>query len=135
MQNNSEFVHLKRFFETFDWLPISEILGKTRFSRQGRTKEFSLICLFRAFLLKAYLLTDDNTTLVKRLRENNVYVEFCNLKKVPSHDTLSKFERKLSHKFEQTFNFLDEVLEKNGAFENDDMSFDGTDIPGLIKSK
>ncbi len=135
MQNISEFDHLKRFFDMFDWLPIVEILGKTRFSRRGRKNDFPNVCLFRAFLLKSYLLIDDNTLLVKRFQENKSYLEFCNLKKVPSHDTLSKFERKFFYKSEEIFIFLDELLENNFAFENDDSSFDGTDIPVPFKSK
>ena len=135
MQNSSEFIPLKRFIETFDWLPIREILGKTRFSRRGRKKYFSNLSLFKAFLLKSYLLVDDNTVLVKRFQENKSYLEFCNLQKVPSHDVLSKFERKFSYKFMEIFEFIDELLENNGAFENDDLSFDGTDIPVHFKSK
>lgn len=135
MQNSSEFRCLKRIFDSFDWLPIIEILGKTRFSRRGRKKLFSNVSLFKAFLLKSYLLMDDNTVLVKRLHENQSYLTFCNFQKVPSHDVLSKFEKKYSHKFESIFDFLDDLLEKNGTFEDDDMSFDGTDIPVPIKSK
>ena len=45
MQNSSEFVYLKRFFETFDWLPITEILGKTRFSRRGIIKDFPTLSI------------------------------------------------------------------------------------------
>lgn len=135
MQNSKEFLDLKSFIQEFDWLPISEILGKTRFSRRGRKRDFNPVNLFRAFILKSYLLVDDNTILAKRLQENKSYLEFCGLGKVPSHDTLSKFERRFSHKFIDIFNFLDEILEKSGAFENDDMSFDGTDIPVPIKNK
>ena len=134
MQNNKEFLHLKSIIQEFDWLPIVKIFGKTRFSRRGRKKEFEPVHLFRAFILKSYLLIDDNTLLVKRLQENKSYLEFCAVKKVPSHDTLSKFERKFSHKFIDIFNFLDDILEKSGAFENDDMSFDGTDIPVPMKN-
>ena len=133
MQNNKEFLDLKSFIQEFDWLPIVEILGKTRFSRRGRKRDFNPINLFRAFILKSYLLVDDNTILAKRLQENPSYLEFCGLGKVPSHDTLSKFERKFSHKFIDVFNFLDDILEKSGAFENDDMGFDGTDIPVPMK--
>lgn len=135
MQNNKEFLHLKGYIRTFDWLPIVQILGKTRFSRRGRKKEFESVNLFRAFILKSYLLIDDNTILVKRLQENKSYLEFCGFKKIPSHDTLSKFEKKFSHKFMEVFNFIDYILEKSGAFENDDMSFDGTDIPVPMKNK
>ena len=135
MQNSSEFMHLKRFIEAFDWLPITEILGKTRFSRRGRKKDFSSLSLFKSFLLKSYLLIDDNTLLVKRLHENKRYLEFCGLQKIPSHDTLSRFERMFSYKFIGIFEFLDDLLESIGAFEFDDSSFDGTDIPVLIKSK
>ncbi len=135
MQNYSDFMPLKRLFETFDWLPIIEILGKTRFSSRGRKKDFSNLNLFKAFVLKSYLLVDDNTLLVKRFHESKQYREFCNFQKIPSHDTLSRFERKFSNKFIKIFEFLDYLLEKNGVFENDDMSFDGTDIPVLVKNK
>ena len=135
MQNYSDFMPLKRLFETFDWLPISEILGKTRFSSRGRKNDFSNLNLFKAFVLKSYLLIDDNTVLVKRFHENKQYREFCSFQKIPSHDTLSRFERKFSNRFIKIFEFLDDLLEKNGAFENDDMSFDGTDIPVLVKNK
>jgi len=35
----------------------------------------------------------------------------------------------------EIFDYLDDTLEKSGVFENDDMSFDGTDIPVPIKNK
>ena len=35
----------------------------------------------------------------------------------------------------QIFVFVDDVLESQKVFENDDMSFDGTDIPVPIKHK
>lgn len=135
MRNSSDFIALKRTIDSFDWLPIGEILGKTRFSRRGRKKYFSDIGLFKAFLLKSYLLIDDNTVLVKRFEENKSYLEFCNFKKVPSHDILSKFERKYAHKFIEVFEFLDDLLEKYGTFENDESSFDGTDIPVPFKNR
>ena len=91
--------------------------------------------LFKAFILKLYLLIDDNTVLTKRLQENKSYLEFCALKRIPSHDTLSKFEKKFFYKFMEVFIFLDDILEKSGAYEDDDMSFDGTDIPVPMKSK
>jgi hypothetical protein len=135
MQNNKDFLYLKSCIQSFDWLPVSQILGKTRFSRRGRKKDFEPVNLFKSFVLKSYLLIDDNTVLAKRLRESDSYLEFCGLKKIPSHDTLSKFEKKFSHKFMEVFDFLDGILEKSGAFENDDMSFDGTDIPVPMKNK
>ena len=135
MQNSKEFLHLKSFFREFDWLPIVQILGKTRFSRRGRKKDFPSLCLFKSFVLKSYLLIDDNTLLVKRFHENKQYLEFCSLQKIPSHDTLSRFERNFSYKFISIFEFLDDTLEKSNVFVNDDMSFDGTDIPVPIKSK
>jgi len=135
MQDNKEFLYLKSFIQEFDWLPIAEILGKTRFSRRGRKRDFNPVNLFRTFILKSYLFIDDNTTLAKRLHENKTYLQFCGLGKVPSHDTLSKFERKFSYKFIDVFIFLDDILEKSGAFDEDDMSFDGTDIPVPMKSR
>lgn len=135
MQKDADFTHLKRIMDTFDWLPLGEILGKTPFSRRGRKKEFLPVNLFRAFLLKSYLLLDDNTLLVRRLSENKEYLHFCSLARVPSHNVLSDFEKNYAHKFMPVFEFLDDILEKNGAFENDEMSFDGTDIPVPIKHK
>lgn len=135
MQNDEDFLPLKSLFDTFDWVPIAHILGKSRFSRRGRKKEFKPVNLFRAFVLKSYLLVDDNTNLTKRLKENKEYLAFCGLTKAPSHDILSKFERKYSYKFLDIFELLDDILEKNDIFEYDDMSFDGTDIPVLIKNK
>jgi hypothetical protein len=135
MSNSEEFLHLKTFMQTFDWLPVKEVLGKTRFSSRGRKKDFEPVDLFKTFVLKSYLLIDDNTLLVKRLNENRSYLEFCNLKKIPSHDTLSKFEKMFSYKFIDIFDFLDDILEECGVFENDDISFDGTDIPVPMKNK
>ena len=135
MQNYQEFLHLKSSILEFDWLPINQILGKTRFSRRGRKRDFNPVNLFRAFILKSYLLVDDNTILRDRLQENQSYLEFCGFQKIPSHDILSKFEKRFSHKFVEVFNFLDDILEKSGVFENDDMSFDGTDIPVPMKNK
>ncbi len=135
MQKTTEFMHLKTIMTTFDWLPVSEILGKREYSRRGRKKEFLPITMFKAFLLKSYLLLDDNTLIVQRLSENQEYLDFCGLTRVPSHDVLNDFEKNYAHRFINVFEFLDDILEKSGAFEDDGMSFDGTDIPVLIKHK
>lgn len=135
MQKTTEFTHLKRLMDTFDWLPIAEILGKREYSRRGRKKEFLPINLLKVFLLKSYLLLDDNTLAVQRLSENKEYLDFCGLMRVPSHDILNDFENTYAHKFISIFKFLDDILEKNNAFEDDDLSFDGTDIPVPFKHK
>ncbi len=135
MQKDADFTHLKRIMNAFDWLPVGEILGKSSFSRRGRKKEFLPVNLLRAFLLKSYLLLDDNTLLVRRLSENKGYLHFCSLARVPSHNVLSDFEKKYAHKFMSVFEFLDDILEKNHAFDEDGMSFDGTDIPVPMKNK
>ena len=135
MQKTTEFTHLKRLMDTFDWLPIAEILGKREYSRRGRKKEFLPINLLKVFLLKSYLLLDDNTLAVQRLSENKEYLNFCGLMRVPSHDILNDFENTYAHKFISIFKFLDDILEKNNAFEDDDLSFDGTDIPVPFKHK
>ena len=129
MSSSNEFLRLKAFMRSFDWLPVREILVKKLLSRRGRRKDFELVNLFKVFVLKSYLLIDDNTIIVKRLSENKEYLEFCGLRKIPSHDTLSRFERNFSHKFIIIFECLDDILELTGIFENDDLSFDGTDIP------
>lgn len=135
MQKDADFMHLKRLMDTFDWLPVGEVLGRIHFSRRGKKKEFFPINLFRVFLLKSYLLLDDNTLIVRRLSENKEYLCFCGLKRAPSHDVLNNFEKNFAHKFIYVFEFLDDILEKNYAFEDDDLSFDGTDIPVPFKLK
>lgn len=85
MLNNKEFLHLNSLIQEFDWLPIIEILGKTRLSPRGRKMEFYPTNLFRAFILKSYLLVDDHTVLVKRLQENKSYLKFCGFKKIPKN--------------------------------------------------
>jgi hypothetical protein len=135
MSDSDDFLRLKTFMCSFDWLPVKEILGKRFVSRRGRKKDFERVNLFKVFVLKSYLSIDDNTIIVKRLSESKVYLEFCGLRKIPSHDTLSRFEKAFSHKFIDIFEFLDDTLEASGVFENDDISFDGTDIPVPFKNK
>lgn len=135
MQKTTDFDHLKSFIIAFDWLPIAELLGKSEYYRRGRKKKFLPANLFRVFLLKSYLLLDDNTLVVRRLSENKEYLDFCGLAKTPSHDVLNNFEKNYSHRFVSIFEFLDDFLEKNHAFEDDDMGFDGTDLPVPFKLK
>jgi len=105
------------------WLPQR----KSRFGRTGFTK----ISLFLALLLKIREHIQYDTALVRKLEENSTYRHFCGFQKdnIPSHDTFSRFNRKLTPRRLQTIvRKIDEYLAREGAFLKDELSLDATDI-------
>lgn len=105
------------------WLPRR----KSQFGRTG----FSSISLFLSLLLKirGYILYD--TALVRKLHENVTYRQFCGFRKdnIPSHDTFSRFNRKLTPRRLQTIiRKIDDYLVDLNAFMEDELSLDATDI-------
>ena len=60
--------------------------------------EHTRIIKIQCFLIKIRENYPYNTTLARKLRENKTYHEFCGFRKakVPSHDTISRFNRKLT---------------------------------------
>ncbi len=105
------------------WLPQR----KSRFGRTG----FSSISLFLALLLKIREHIQYDTALVRKLDENVTYRHFCGFWKdhIPSHDTFSRFNRKLTPRRLQTIvQKIDDYLVKEGAFQKDELSLDATDI-------
>ncbi len=107
----------------YRWLPQR----KSRFGRTG----FSSISLFLALLLKIREHIQYDTALVRKLKENVTYRHFCGFGKdhIPSHDTFSRFNRKLTQKRLQTIvQKIDNYLVQEGAFLKDELSLDATDV-------
>lgn len=125
---------LKKIVIEFDWVPVAEILKRNSDSR-GKKSMFKAVNCLRAFILGAHLEIEDDTELARRIAQQKEYQEFCGASKSPSHDVLTKFRNNYRYKIEKVFYYLDDLLESLGAFEDDSLSFDGTDIPVPIKNK
>lgn len=105
------------------WLP-------RRKSHRGRPP-FSSMSLLFALLLKIHEQIPYDTTLARKLEEIETYRCFCGFRKgnTPSHDTLSRFNRKLTPRRLQTLiRKIDAHLAELGAFWRDELSLDGTDL-------
>ena len=112
------------------WLPIR----KSRRGRAGYTSE----SLFLAFLIKLRENISHDTKLAQKLRGNDTYRKFCGFRKgvTPSHDTISRFNRKLTSKRLKTIQVkLDEMLTKEGIFDQDELAIDATDILSNPRNK
>lgn len=84
-----------------------------------------------AFLLKIREHIQYDTALVRKLKENVTYRHFCGFWKdhIPSHDPLSRFNRKLTQKRLQTIvQKINDYLVQEGAFLKDELSLDVTDV-------
>ena len=127
------FDDLKTIVVNLDWTPIAEILRRTKDSR-GRKTIFKPVNCFRAFILGAFLEIEDDTELARRISEHKEYQEFCGVRGSPSHDVLTDFRNDYEHLLANVFFYFDDLLESLGAFKNDALSCDGTDIPVPIKN-
>jgi hypothetical protein len=127
-------IDLKNLSEQIDWFYIAGILTRKK-DKRGRKQEFTPVMCFKAFVLKAHLQIEDDTELARKLDENPEYPKFCGMHKSPSHDVLSDFRNNYAHKIRKAFDYFDELLERLGAFKNDALSTDGTDIPVPIKNR
>jgi len=128
------FYDLKRLIEKIDWVPIAEILKRNKDSK-GKKTTFKPVNCFLAFLLGAYLEIEDDTELARRIAQHKEYQEFCGINKAPSHDVLTDFRQNYKHLLKKIFYYFDDLLESLGAFKDDALSLDGTDIPVPIKNK
>ena len=105
------------------WLP-------RRKSRLGRPA-YDPLELFLALLLKIRENIPYDTVLVRKIRENETYRRFCGFgsSNIPSHDTISRFNRKLTEQRLQTIvSKIDQRLADIGAFDGDDLAIDATDV-------
>lgn len=128
------FSHLKSLVLGFDWTPIAEILKRNK-DKRGRKNLFKPVNCLRAFILGAYLHIEDDTELARRIEQNKHYQEFCGVSKAPSHDVLTDFRQNYKHLIKKAFYYFDDLLESLGAFKDDGLSCDGTDVPVPIKNK
>lgn len=128
------FSDLKSLIKKIDWVPVAEILKRNKDSR-GKKSTFKPINCFLAFMLGAYLEIEDDTELARRIAQNKEYQEFCGVREAPSHDVLTKFRTSYEHLTIKVFSHFDDLLESLGAFRDDNLSLDGTDMPVPIKNK
>ena len=128
------FQHLKTLVKKIDWVPIAEILKRNKDSR-GKKSIFKPINCFLAFILGAYLEIEDDTELARRIAQHKEYQEFCGVREAPSHDVLTKFRTSYEHLTIKVFSHFDGLLESVGAFQDDNLSLDGTDMPIPFKNK
>jgi len=115
--------------KVMDFTPIERILHRL-YKRVGRPP-YSKLALFKAVLLQRLEGWQFDTVLVKKLQEIEEYRHFCGFKrrKIPSHDTISRFKRTLPIKLlDEIFFKLDEELAALGTFEKDDLAIDATEI-------
>ena len=112
------------------WLPRR----KSRFGRTG----FSSISLFLALLLKIREHILYGTALVRKLEENVTYRQFCGFRKekIPSHDTFSRFNRKLTpRRLQIIIRKIDTHLTNLNAFMKDELALDATDVVSNGRNK
>jgi len=126
------FYDLKELVEKLDWVPIAQILARKKDGR-GTKPIFTPVMCYRAFVLGAQLEIEDDTELARRIAQNRDYVAFCGMPKAPSHDVLTDFKNNYRHKIRKVFDYFDDLLERLGAFKQDNLSNDGTDVPVSIK--
>lgn len=122
-------VSLKLLKDCVSTLPLENWLPKRK-SRRGR-KGFSPRSLFFAYLLKLRENIPHDTKLAQKLRENETYRKFCEYSKgkTPSHDTLSRFNKKMTKKRLKTILLrLDKLLAKERVFNRDELAMDATDV-------
>ena len=115
--------------KVIDFTPIEKILHRL-YKRVGRPP-YSKLALFKAVLLQRLEGWQFDTVLVKKLQEIEEYRHFCGFKrrKIPSHDTISRFKRTLPIKLlDEIFFKLDEELAALGTFEKDNLAIDATEI-------
>ena len=105
------------------WLPCCR-------SRFGRP-HYCSISLFLFLLLGIREHIANDSSLERKLQENATYRSFCRIKKhnIPSHDTISRFRRKLTEKRLTTLlQRVDRQLTRNIVFQRDELAVDATDI-------
>lgn len=112
-----------------DWEKLASLIPRKR-SRVGRKPEYNENQLLRLVVLQDIEEIEDDTEMERRLKRISEYREFCELNKAPSHDTISRFKRKLPPRvWKRIHETIDRILEQLGTFKEDELCGDGTDIP------
>lgn len=123
-------LNLKNLLKFLAWNEILSYFREPKHkSNAGRKKEFTKPMLIKAVILKTHLKIEDDTELARRMQENPVYVDFCDMPRAPSHNILSSFQKKHQRAFEVMFENLDGTLEKMDCFVEDALCHDGAHIP------
>ncbi|MBN1389323.1 MAG: transposase [Candidatus Thermoplasmatota archaeon] len=96
----------------------------------GRPVEYHDWQLMAAIFIQDKYQIESDKELERQLRENPVFQKFCGfIKDIPSHDTINRFKAKTHlNRLRGIFNKMDGVLTDLGAFDDDDLCIDGTDI-------
>lgn len=112
-----------------DWEKLASLIPKKR-SKVGRRPDYRENQLLRLVVLQDIQMIEDDTEMERRLKKLSEYRKFCQLDKTPSHDTISRFKRRLSHKsLKRLHETIDGMLEESGVFDEDELCGDGTNIP------
>jgi len=122
-------IELEMIEKYIDWEKLASLIPKKR-SRRGRKPYYSENQLLKVVVLQDIEGVEDDTEMERKLEKASDYREFCQLDRVPSHDTISKFKRTLSHKsLKRVHETTDRMLEEYGIFDEDELCGDGTKIP------
>lgn len=114
-----------------DWETLAKLVKKKKKTRAGRPQDYTDEQMLRLVILQDREDILYDTDMERKLKRNRDYRDFCDFgKKVPSHDTITRFKKRLApDKWKNLFDGLDNELDKHGYFGDDDLTGDGTDIP------
>jgi transposase len=130
-----KFVHNrgKGILERVDLGFLNGLFQKLK-SRRGRPQVYRPKQNFKA-VLYGYAHGKYQATEIARLMKDGVARSVCGyLERNPSHDTLSRFLRKLARVVEQVFKRLVKQVKKLGITRGEDQVMDGTDIRTRFRS-
>lgn len=124
-------IELKTIRDNIDWETLAELVKKKKKTKAGRPFEYTDEQMLKVVILqdKEGILYD--TDMERKLKSIKDYRNFCEFgKDVPSHDTITRFKKRLNpNEWKKLFDRLDEELDEQGYFKEDDLCGDGTDIP------
>ncbi len=129
-------VSLQLLKDCVNELPLESWLPRRK-SRLGR-RGYNSRSLFLTYLLKIRENIPHDTVLERKLKENATYRGFCGFRSynVPSHDTFSRFFRKLTlTRLEKLFSRLDSLLVSSGVFDRDELAIDATEVLSNSRNK
>ncbi|MFQ6084583.1 MAG: transposase [Candidatus Aminicenantia bacterium] len=114
-----------------DWETLAKLVKKKKKTKAGRPSDYKDEQMLRLVILQDREDILYDTDMERKLRRNKGYRDFCDLgKKVPSHDTITRFKKRLApEKWKNMFDRLDEELDECDYFKDDNLAGDGTDIP------
>jgi len=122
-------IELEIIQNKIDWEILASIIPKKR-HKKGKKPDYSENQLLRIVILQDIEMIEFDTDMERKLKNSSEYRKFCSLTEVPSHDTISRFKRKLEPKiWKKIHEKMDQKLDESGVFQGDELCGDGTDIP------